>query len=111
MIYEIRNYHYEPSLMTEYRAWARDDALPYLREKLDLVGFWINTDDPVQVDGAPLDELGSATVTWIIRWPDIDSRNDTMGKVFVSEDWDAIAKKNPGRQHYHRIEVKFADEF
>lgn len=22
MIYEIRNYHYEPSLMSEYKAWA-----------------------------------------------------------------------------------------
>ena len=26
MIYEIRNYHYEPSLINEYRAWATDRA-------------------------------------------------------------------------------------
>ena len=24
MIYEIRNYHYEPSLLEEYRAWAKE---------------------------------------------------------------------------------------
>ena len=29
----------------------------------------------VLISGAQLDELGSATVTWIIRWPDLDTRN------------------------------------
>lgn len=43
MIYEIRNYHYEPSLMREYRQWAVARALPYIRENLDLVGFWVKT--------------------------------------------------------------------
>ena len=28
MIYEIRNYHYEPTLMAEYRKWAEELALP-----------------------------------------------------------------------------------
>ncbi len=110
MIYEVRNYHYEPTLMAEYKAWARDYALPYIRNEVDLVGFWVNLSEPAQVSGAPLDDLGSATVTWIIRWPDIDTRNDVMGKVFANEAWDEISKHNPGRQHYHRIEVKFAEE-
>ena len=109
MIYEIRNYHYEPSLMTEYRAWATDLALPYIREHLDLVGFWVNIDEPAQVGGKALDELGSATVTWIIRWPDVASRHDTMGKVFASDDWQAIMARNPGQQNYHRTEAKFAE--
>ncbi|MDH4366234.1 MAG: NIPSNAP family protein [Acidimicrobiia bacterium] len=110
MIYEIRNYHYEPSLMAEYKAWARDHALPHIRAELDLVGFWVNSDEPPQVTGAPLDDLGSATVTWIIRWPDFDTRNNVMDKVFATEAWAEISKHNPGLQHYHRIEVKFAEE-
>ena len=60
MIYEIRNYHYEPSRMIEYKAWAADKALPYIREHFDLLGFWVSTDDPAEVNGKPLDELGSA---------------------------------------------------
>ena len=39
MIYEFRNYHYEPSKFDAYRRWATNHALPYLREKLDVVGF------------------------------------------------------------------------
>ena len=110
MIYEIRNYHFEPSLMTEYKAWARDSALPYIRAKVDLVGFWTNIDEPPEVVGRALDELGSATVTWIIRWPDIETRHDTMAKIFGTPEWNEIAEGNPGRQHYHRIEAKFAEE-
>lgn len=110
MIYEIRNYHYEPSLMSEYKAWATDAALPYLRANLDLVGFWTNTPEPAQVNGKELDDLGSATVTWIIRWADMETRNDQMGKIFAAEAWSEIMKTNPGPEHYHRIEAKFAEE-
>lgn len=110
MIYEIRNYHYEPSLMKEYTAWARNDALPFLREQLDLVGFWVNGPEDAEVNGKALDELGSATVTWIIRWPDRATRDDRMGKIFATDDWTEIMKTNPGAQHYHRIEAKFAEE-
>ena len=110
MIYEIRNYHYEPSLMKEYTAWARDAALPFLRDKLDLVGFWVNTDEAAQIVGKELDDLGSATVTWIIRWADMETRNEQMGKIFATEKWAEIMQTNPGPEHYHRIEAKFAEE-
>ena len=79
MIFEIRNYHYEPSMIGAYRAWAAAKAVPYIRNHLDLVGFWVNFDEAPIVGGKPLDELGSATVTWIIRWDDMQTRNRVMG--------------------------------
>lgn len=109
MIFEIRNYHYEPSLIKEYKAWARDKALPYIRRHLDLVGFWVKIDEEPEVNGKPLDELGSATVTWIIRWASIEDRNERMGKIFVSDEWREIMKDNPGQENYHRTEAKFAE--
>ena len=110
MIFEIRNYHYEPTLMPAYKEWAQQRALPYLREHLDLVGFWVNLDEPVQVDGKPLDELSSATVTWILRWDDLAVRNAAMDKLMDAPEWQAIMKTNPGLENYHRTEVKFAEE-
>ena len=109
MIFEIRNYHYEPSMIGAYRAWAAAKAVPYIRSHLDLVGFWVNFDEAPLVSGKPLDELGSATVTWIIRWDDMQTRNRVMGEVFGSEDWQEIMAANPGQQHYHRTEAKFAE--
>ncbi len=108
MIFEIRNYHYEPTQMAAYRAWAVAKALPYIRANLDLVGFWVNVDEPPQVGGRALDELGSATVTWIIRWEDIATRNRVMGEVFGSSEWQEIMAANPGQENYHRTEAKFA---
>jgi hypothetical protein len=67
--------------MQEYKQWAAAWALPYIREHVDLVGFWVDTDETPQVRGKALDELGSATVTWIIRWDDMTKRNEVMGKV------------------------------
>ena len=109
MIYEIRNYHYEPTLLKPYKEWATNLALPYIRVHLDLVGFWVNTDEDPQVGGKPLDDLGSATVTWIIRWDDMATRNDVMSKVFASAEWQKIMKQNPGQEYYHRTEAKFAE--
>jgi hypothetical protein len=110
MIFEIRNYHFEPSLMQQYKQWAVAEALPYIRERVDVVGFWVNTDEPPEVGGKALDELGSATVTWIIRWQDMTRRNEVMGKVFRTPEWQEIMKHNPGVEHYHRIEAKFAEQ-
>jgi hypothetical protein len=109
MIYEIRNYHYEPTLIGKYKEWAAKQALPYIRKHLDVLGFWVNTPDRPEVSGKPLDELGTATVTWIIRWDDLAKRNEVMGKVFASPEWREIMKGNPGQENYHRIEAKFAD--
>ena len=53
-MYEIRNYYYEPTKMVEYRQWASDFAVPYIRQAVDLVGFWITNDEPVQISGAPM---------------------------------------------------------
>ncbi len=109
MFYEIRNYHYEPKRMAEYKAWASDLAVPYIREQVDLVGFWVNIDEPPIVNGRALDELGSATVTWIIRWDDMEQRKSVMGKTFGSAAWREIMAHNPGRENYHRQEAKFAE--
>ncbi|MEQ8263943.1 hypothetical protein [Pseudohaliea sp.] len=112
MIYEIRNYYLDPKALPDYENWLTAWALPYMREHLDLVGFWVTRGPDAEVAGAPLDELGAATVTWIIRWPDIETRNSEMARVFApsSEAWGAITEKHPGREHYRRIEARFAEE-
>ena len=51
MIYEIRNYHYEPSLINEDRGWATDRAVPCIKERLDLVGFCVSVAEPEQTGG------------------------------------------------------------
>lgn len=109
-LYEIRSYHFEPALIDEYRAWAREDALPFLAERLEIVGFWVTTSDPAEVGGAPLDELGSANVTWIIRWPSLEARDEKLPEILASEGFQDVFSRVPGGpESYLRTEARFAE--
>ncbi len=110
MIYEIRNYHFDPARFDEYKSWAREKALPFLDEHLDLVGFWANLDEPAEVNGAPMDDMGSANITWVIRWPDRATRDEQMASVFTGDAWGAIFNDVPGGiESYKRMEAKFTE--
>ena len=110
MIYEIRNYHFDPARFDEYKQWAKDQALPYLQRELDLIGFWATGNEPTEVNGAPMDDMGSANITWIIRWPDKTTRDANMGGIFATEEWTEIFANVPGgMDSYHRMESKFTE--
>jgi hypothetical protein len=109
-MFEIRNYTIRPERFATYKVWARDVAVPHLAKKLDLVGFWVNTDDPVQTVNPSDDPLGPANVTWILRWPDQETREQVMSTAFVGKDWEEVFAQLPGAMdNYARIEVKFAE--
>ena len=109
MIYEIRNYHFDPERFDEYKAWAKDKALPFLSKELDLVGFWAGDDS--EVVGAPMDDMGSANITWIIRWPDRATREEVFDRVFTGEAWGEIFSEVPGGlESYKRMEAKFTED-
>ena len=110
MIYEIRNYYFDPARFDEYKAWAQDKALKFLDQHLDLVGFWVNNDQAPEIIGAEMDALGPANITWIIRWPDREQRDATMDTLFTGDEWGEIFKDVPGGlESYKRMEVKFTD--
>ena len=110
MIYEIRNYYFEPSKLNAYKAWARDQAMGYLKRKFNVLGFWVNTDLKPDVTGRPMDDLGSSNITWIIGWDDISRRKATLDDAFATPEWQAIFKDVPGGMaSYLRIECKFSE--
>ena len=109
MLYEIRNYHFDPQRFEEYKAWAKDKALPFLQRELDLVGFWAGDDS--EVTGAPMDDMGSANITWIIRWPDRAARDAKFETVFTGAEWEEIFTEVPGGlESYKRMEAKFTED-
>jgi hypothetical protein len=110
MIYEIRNYHFRSDLIDAYKTWAKAEAIPHLASQLDVLGFWINSKDAPEVNGAPQDHLGTANVTWIIRWRDLAQRNEVLPRILSSPAWQDIFSRVPeGPASYLRIEAKFAD--
>ena len=61
MMYEIRNYHFDPALFEDYKAWAKSEALPYLSNALDLVGFWTNLPEESDIIGDTIPDWESLT--------------------------------------------------
>ncbi len=111
MLYEIRNYHFNPDLFEDYKAWARSEAGPYLKDQLDIVGFWLDSGIPTELNGEPLDALGSANITWIIRWQDMAQREAEFEATLSSPEWTDIFSRVPGGiDSYLRREAKFFEE-
>lgn len=110
MIDEIRSYHYAPELFAEYKIWAVDHALPYLRQHLNLIGFWLDAGLSPEVAGErPTDmPLGVANVTWIIRWESMEARAEQLSSVFGTDEFQEIFKRIPDPQGYLQMESRFA---
>ena len=63
-LYEIRNYNIDPAHFDAYQTWITNHGLPHIRKNMDVVGFWLEGSFASEVNGAPLDKLGSPNVTW-----------------------------------------------
>ncbi|MBV1879024.1 MAG: NIPSNAP family protein [Pseudomonadales bacterium] len=111
MINEIRNYHYNPEKLGLYREWAVNEAVPFLKKHLDVVGFWIDSGATPEISGQQKMQLplGSANVTWIIRWQDMAARKAGHKRVFGGDGWKAVFAKHPDANGYFQIEAKFAE--
>ena len=109
MLYEIRDYHYRPDLIEAYKKWALD-ATVVLRRNLDVVGFWVDEGEhkPEITGSAPIDSpIGSANVTWIIRWDSQAARDAAMKTVFSAPDWQAVWARHPDPNGYRQISARF----
>ena len=92
MIYELRMYDIDPTMMEAYLKWANDTALPLLidRFKLDVVGFWHQTAIPPEI------ERGTPTnVVWMIRWQSEEERNAAWKHIRAHPEWKAIRDNAP----------------
>ncbi len=112
-MFEIRNYHFEPTKFDEYKKWAEADAVPYLKAKMDVVGFWVTNEMAPEYGGSLPQEqnVRPANITWIIRWQDRAQRDKATKERQSDPAWQAIFSRVPGgRESYLRTEVKFARE-
>ncbi len=96
-LFEIRDYHYAGD-MEPYRQWWVE-AMPILRGLgVDVLGLWYDSEEPPRIDGAnPMEPPhGSANVTWIIRWDDLEQRDREWAALWQDDDWMACAERHPG---------------
>lgn len=107
-LYEFRDYHYDRDRWDEYREWW-GPALEILRRRLDVVGLWFDSGNEPRIAGSePMDlPHGSANVTWILRWDDIDQREAQWDALWDDAEWSEHWDKHPGIDGYLHMSVRF----
>jgi hypothetical protein len=96
LIYELRSYDIDPSLLDEYLAWANNQALPILVGQFGfrMLGFW-HAVAPSTPEAGP---LPPTNVHWIIAWHSEDEMLAQWTAARATDEWKAI---NSNRPKYH----------
>ena len=110
MIYEIRDYHYLPEKFDAYKKWG-EEAVPVLKEILDVVGFYIDSGAEPEVSGSAPERpsIGYANITWIIRWESKAIRDEQFGKIMGSQQWADVWAKHPDAGGYVQMLSHFTE--
>tara|TARA_B100000959_G_C14931701_1_gene603948 strand:- start:803 stop:1153 length:351 start_codon:yes stop_codon:yes gene_type:complete len=108
-IVEIRDYTIDPARFAAYKEWAIKLAAPWLKENLDVIDFWMDDDMEPEVAGSnPLvSENGQPNVTWIIRWPDKDTREAEFDTRMGHAEWQEIWAQHPCPDGYLHMNARF----
>ncbi len=109
MIFEVRDYHFRPDLLDAYKRWG-EEAVPVLREQMDVVGFWIDDVGAApEIKGSdPINSpIGEANVCWVIRWPDKATRDARLPEVFASAAWKDVWSRHPDPKGYLQASSRF----
>ena len=107
---EIRDYHYRKDLFDEYKAWA-ERAVPVLKDKLDVVAFWIDSGADPELHGTePVESpLGHANVTWVLRWDSMEARTEGLPRALGSAEWQAVWAEHPDQGGYQQMLSRFME--
>ncbi|NNE96944.1 MAG: hypothetical protein HKN24_13040 [Acidimicrobiales bacterium] len=106
-ITEIRDYHFAGDLGA-YQTWWQD-ALPVIGAHMEIIGVWVDSGEPPRISGSsPMElPLGSANVTWMIRWPDMEAREQGWAALGEDPAWIECADRHPGFDDYLHMSVRF----
>lgn len=113
-MFEIRTYHIDPNVFDAFKNWAQNNTVPYVKNKMNVIGYWANNQmEPIHQGALPHDENASqANITWVIHWQDRAERDRVWDEVKADPEWKAIFAKLPGgRGSFLRMETRFATEF
>lgn len=108
-LYEIRDYHWEGDF-DAYKEWWIE-GLEVLGAKMDVVGVWFDSGTETRISGVdpmPLPH-GSANVTWIVRWNDLEQRDAVWDALQTDAAWMACAERHPGFDGYLNMSVRFME--
>jgi hypothetical protein len=113
MIFEIRNYYYDPNSLEAYQQWgSNEDVKSIMDEHMDIVGFYVDSGEPTifgGVDPTPSPH-GTPTLTYIIRWESMEHRNRGWKELSENPKWKDAWTRHHNPNGYLHTQATFTEE-
>ncbi|MAV61603.1 MAG: hypothetical protein CMQ83_04530 [Gammaproteobacteria bacterium] len=109
MIFEIRDYTIENEWFDEYVIWAENHFIPFVKKRIVLIDFWVNTGVEAEIDGSDpiITRNGQPNVTWIAMYNDKNERDEFYKSLKSDKEWNKIWGKHPKQDSYLHENSRF----
>ena len=109
MIYEIRDYTIEKRWFRKYVYWAENYFIPYAKDRIDLIDFWVYSDLDAEVSGKnPFKSPNvQPNITWVAKFENMVERNNFYENLDNNPEWDEIWNKHPNPDAYIHKNSRF----
>ena len=109
MIYEIRDYTIEEQWFEKYVFWAKNYFMPYAKEKIDIIDFWVYTGLDAEVKGQNpiVSTNGQPNITWVAKYENKMERDKFFESLETDPEWDKVWSKHPNPDAYIQENARF----
>ena len=109
VLYEIRDYTIEPEWYDRYVYWAENHFIPYAKEKIDIVYFWVDKgiDAEVGVKNPIVSTNGQPNITWVARYRNKNERDAFFESLETDDEWAKVWSLHPKPDAYIHQNARF----
>ena len=103
MIYEIRDYTIEEQWFEKYVFWAKNYFMPYAKEKIDIIDFWVYVGLDAEVEGQNpiVSPNGQPNITWVAKYENKLERDKFFESLETDPEWDKVWSKVYIQENLH----------
>ena len=108
-LYEIRDYTIEPEWFDRYVYWAENHFIPYAKEKIDIVDFWVDKGIDAEVSGTNpiVSTNGQPNITWVARYNNKKERDAFFESLETDDEWAKVWAMHPQPDAYIHENARF----
>ena len=85
------------------------DFMPYGKERIEIVDFWVSRGDEAIVEGTNpiVSPNGQPNVTWVAKYDSREDRDTFFANLDVDPEWEEVWSKHPNPDAYIHSNARF----
>ena len=109
VLYEIRDQTIDPEWFDRYVYCAENHFIPYAKERIDIVNFWVDKGIDAEVTGTNpiVSKNGQPNITWVSRYKNKRERDAFFESLETDDEWEKVWSKHPKPDAYIHENARF----